>query len=225
MGAVKLQDGGGKEPAKGVADLLRDVEACDALAEFYLGVPGGEVVDGTREEDGFCGAEDGAHDKELFVGSDGGRGGGDGAPDDDGYADVHSRPGYHGDQQVGRDLEGEVADEEDGDSGGELLRGHVEVFHDALQFCGGEVLAVDIIQNVQNADGGQDDKVDLAHDLAVEGFHFILAEGAKAVGHAVDDLAFCCGGFVCIFDGDLVGDLVHVGQYTIRSVVDCRVSN
>lgn len=194
MGAVELEDCGGEEPAKGVADLLCDVETCNAFSELGFGVPRGEVVDCTGEEDGFCSAEDGADDEELLVALDGGGGGGDGAPDDDGQADVHAWAGDFCDEQVGGDLEGQVADEEDGDGCCELLGGHVEVFHDALQFCGSEVLAVDVVENVQDADGGQHDKVDLAHDLAVEGFHFVLVQGAKAVGHAVH-LA-CDGGFV-----------------------------
>jgi hypothetical protein len=65
-------------------------------------------------------------------------------------ADVQSRSGDLGDDPVTGDLEWEITGEEDRDGGSELLSGHVQVGHDALQLGHGQVLTVDVVEDIQD---------------------------------------------------------------------------
>lgn len=166
-----------------ISYLLGNVESSDSLSKLCLGVPSREIIDSSREEDSLTGTENGADCKELAIGLDGGGSSGDAAPEDDSNADVQSRTRELGDEKVARDLERQVSDEENRDGCRELLRRHVQVFHDALQFRCSQVLPVNVIENIQNADDGQDDKVHLSDKLLVQLVDLFLVEGSDAVWH------------------------------------------
>lgn len=68
-------------------------------------------------------------------------------------ADVESGSGHLGDDPVTGDLEREVTGEEDRDGRSELLGGHVQVGHDTLQLGHGQVLTVDVVEDVQDDTG------------------------------------------------------------------------
>jgi len=61
---------------------------------------------------------------------------------------TQSRSGESRDDEVTRQLERQVTDKENGDGGRELLSGHVEIFHDTLEFRRGQVLSINVVEDV-----------------------------------------------------------------------------
>lgn len=151
MNAVELEHASRDEAAKGVTQLLTDVEATDTSTELILGVPCREQVDHTREEDRLTETEDDSDQQESAVGLDGSGAGRNGSPDDSGDADVKSRPRHLGDDKVAWDLERQVTDEEDGHGGSKVRGRHVKVGHDALELGGGQVLPVDVFTRISQS--------------------------------------------------------------------------
>ncbi len=76
----------------------------------------------------------------------------------------------------------QIPDEEDRNRGSELLGGHVEIVGDALQLRRGQVLAVDVVQDIQDSDRRQDDEVHLADELFAEAGDLDLSESSKDSG-------------------------------------------
>lgn len=52
--------------------------------------------------------------------------------------------------EITGELEWQVPNEKNRDSGSELLVGHVEIFHDTLQLGRSQILSVDVVEDVQH---------------------------------------------------------------------------
>ena len=50
MLSIEFEDTGSEETTEGIAKLLGDVQGSDALAKLSLVIPGGQIIDGAREE-------------------------------------------------------------------------------------------------------------------------------------------------------------------------------
>lgn len=110
---------------------------------------------------------------------------------------TESRTRKGDDDQVGCDLERQVGGEQDGNCCGELLSGHVKVLHNALELGGRQVLAIDVVQDVEtglvslcssaclkysHAHDRKDDQIGLANELAFEFFALIFGVMGDAGG-------------------------------------------
>jgi hypothetical protein len=63
---------------------------------------------------------------------------------------TESRTSQSRDDEVTGELERQVPNKEDGDGGRELLGGHIEILHDTLELCRGQILSIDIIEDIED---------------------------------------------------------------------------
>lgn len=100
---------------------------------------------------------------------------------------THSGSGNLGDDHVAGNLKGQIADEKNRDGCSKLLGCHVEIFHDALELGRRQVLAVDIVKNVQDTDDGKNYGVHLPNELLIQSTFLFLVHVSEGLGHALSD--------------------------------------
>lgn len=169
------QDAGGDEGGEGVGDEVAAKEDGVAGGELAARVPLGQNEQGARQKGGLDEAEAEAHDDHAGEAADDARQGRDEAPDEHDAAQVQRGAGDAVHEHVRGDLHEDVADVEDAQARLVLGVGEAEVGLQALEAGGGDVVAVEVVHDVDGDEEGAAG-VELALEAPLDG-------GAVLGGH------------------------------------------
>jgi hypothetical protein len=176
MRAIQLKDRSREEPTKSITNLLRDIQTRNSLPQLRFCIPRTKKVYRPGKEHSLCDTQNSSYRKQLRVSFHSSRRSRNSTPDDNCTTDISARPRNLRNDHITGDLEGQIPNEENGNRRCELLGRHVQIICDSLKLGRGEVLSVYIVQDVKDCDDGENDKVDLMDELAVEPGDFIAAQ-------------------------------------------------
>lgn len=148
------QDARADEGREGVGDEVAAKEDGVARGELAARVPLGQDEQGAGKERGLDEAQKEAHNDHAGEILHDARQGGDEAPDEHDGAEVQRRPRDAVDEHVGGDLHEDVADVENAQTGLVLGVVEAEVRLQALEAGGGDVVAVEVVHDVDGDEEG-----------------------------------------------------------------------